>query len=93
MRAGGLLLWWAWPASRRSQGLQLEEFSIQKATLNGLQYHDGIQQHFKYWCLYTRVATRSYLASRLVNNLEHFDNQRPFDSMRPARLALVRLSV
>ena len=43
--------------------------------------------------VYTRVATRLYIASRLVDDREHFDNQRPFDPMRPARLALVRLSV
>ena len=37
----------------------------------------------------------SYLASiyRLVDDLEHFDNQRPFDPVRLARLALMRLGI
>ena len=42
---------------RRSQGLQLEYFFIEKLPLNGFQYHTGIQQHFS--GVYMHVA--SYL--------------------------------
>ena len=65
-----------------SQGLELELISIEKLPLKVLQYHAGIQQRFI--GVYMRVA--SYLASRLVDDLEHFDNQRPFDPRQPAQI-------
>ena len=67
----------------------LKNFPSEKLLLNGFQYHAGIQQHST-GCIYACVASylvRTYISSRLVDDLEYFDNQRPFDPMQLARLA------
>ena len=83
MRAGGLLLLLLWvgvACETKSRDLRVFNSNIFRSKkLNGLQYHAGIiQQHFIH--VYTRVASSSwlassYLVSRLVDDLEHFDNQ------------------